>query len=327
MRRTSASPPSEVVAPFHHHALLYRGEAEFVSEIGRFVDAGLAGDEAVLVAVPPAKISLLKAVLGGRNEAAEQVSYVDLTAVGRNPAAMLPLWSDFVDRYLASGRRCRGISESVWPERAAAALTECRTHEALINLDFQDGPGWALMCAYDADELGDRALTDAAATHPSLLEGGEERPNSGYDPVSAGWLGYDDPLPAPASPPRELEFSRGALREVRNFVTDFAVEEGAAPDRVADLTLAVNEVVANSVRYGGGDGAVGVWRDGDTLLCEVSDGGTISDPFAGRRRPTSEQFGGRGLWIANRACDLVQVRSSPGRTTVRLHMELDGPAG
>ena len=41
-------------------------------------------------------------------------------------------------------------------------------------------------------------------------------------------------------------------------------------------------------------------------------------PLAGRLRPPPTQEGGRGLWLANQLCDLVQIRSRPGRTTVRL---------
>jgi hypothetical protein len=34
------------------------------------------------------------------------------------------------------------------------------------------------------------------------------------------------------------------------------------------------------------------------------------------------QLGGWGLWIANQACDLVQLRSLGGGTVARLHMQL-----
>jgi anti-sigma regulatory factor (Ser/Thr protein kinase) len=201
---------------------------------------------------------------------------------------------------------------------------ECRNHEGLLNLYFEDGPRWELLCPYDAGRLDDRTIEDARATHPRLLEHGEPRLNAAYDDASGGWLGFDDPLPPPASPPRELPFGRGSLHEVREFVAAFARQEGSPPDRRADLILAVNEIVANSIRYGGGHGLLSLWRDGDTFVCEVSDRGTISDPFAGRRRPTSDQFGGRGLWIANHSCDLVQIRSRPGTTSVRLHMGIAG---
>jgi anti-sigma regulatory factor (Ser/Thr protein kinase) len=36
----------------------------------------------------------------------------------------------------------------------------------------------------------------------------------------------------------------------------------------------------------------------------------------------SDQTGGRGLWLANQLCDLVELRSGPVETVVRLHMRL-----
>ena len=54
------------------------------------------------------------------------------------------------------------------------------------------------------------------------------------------------------------------------------------------------------------------------LLVEFEDSGSIEAPLAGRLRPGPTQDGGRGLWLANQLCDLVQIRSRPGRTTVRL---------
>jgi anti-sigma regulatory factor (Ser/Thr protein kinase) len=309
--------------PFAHQALLYRDEAEFVAEVARFIDEGVARGDAVLVVVPPAQIAELRSALGGPRNG-EQISFLDVTEAGRNPATILPLWIDFVEQNLAAGRGFRGVGEPVWPGRSEAALVECRNHEGLLNLYFEDGPRWELLCPYDAGRLDDRTIEDARATHPRLLEHGEPRLNAAYDDASGGWLGFDDPLPPPASPPRELPFGRGSLHEVREFVAAFARQEGSPPDRRADLILAVNEIVANSIRYGGGHGLLSLWRDGDTFVCEVSDRGTISDPFAGRRRPTSDQFGGRGLWIANHSCDLVQIRSRPGTTSVRLHMGIAG---
>jgi anti-sigma regulatory factor (Ser/Thr protein kinase) len=38
--------------------------------------------------------------------------------------------------------------------------------------------------------------------------------------------------------------------------------------------------------------------------------------------PEPGQLGGRGLWLANQLCDLVQIRCSPAGATVRLRMRL-----
>jgi hypothetical protein len=52
----------------------------------------------------------------------------------------------------------------------------------------------------------------------------------------------------------------------------------------------------------------------------VRDAGRIADPLAGRIRPAIEQVNGRGLWLINQLCDLVQVRAVPGGQVLRLHM-------
>ncbi|HEX6601792.1 MAG TPA: ATP-binding protein, partial [Solirubrobacterales bacterium] len=63
-------------------------------------------------------------------------------------------------------------------------------------------------------------------------------------------------------------------------------------------------------------------REGDELVCEIHDFGLIEDPLIGRERPPADQIGGRGLWIVNQLCDLVQVRSGEKGTFVRLRMSI-----
>ena len=90
--------------------------------------------------------------------------------------------------------------------------------------------------------------------------------------------------------------------------------------RTADLVAAVNEVATNSVCHGGGRGTLRLWPEARTLVCEVSDAGHISEPLVGRQRPDGDTADGRGLWLANQLCDLVQVRSFRSGTVVRLLM-------
>ena len=85
--------------------------------------------------------------------------------------------------------------------------------------------------------------------------------------------------------------------------------------------LAVAELAANSIRHGGGRGILRIWHDDGSVIAEIRDRGLIEDPLAGRRAPAAEQLGGRGLWIANAVCDLVQVRSTAQGTAVRVHMK------
>ena len=56
------------------------------------------------------------------------------------------------------------------------------------------------------------------------------------------------------------------------------------------------------------------------MICEVSDRGRLDEPLAGRTRPELGQNGGWGLWLANQLCDLVQLRTLPDGSVVRLHL-------
>jgi anti-anti-sigma factor len=106
---------------------------------------------------------------------------------------------------------------------------------------------------------------------------------------------------------------------VRRLAAQHAVTAGLA-DRATDVALVASELATNSVRHGGGGGALRLWRQAAALICEVRDHGHVVDPLVGRRRPVGTQIGGRGLWVVNQLCDLVQVRSSTAGTTVRVHI-------
>ena len=82
----------------------------------------------------------------------------------------------------------------------------------------------------------------------------------------------------------------------------------------------MNEVATNSLRHAAGAGVLRVWEEPHGLVCEVRDSGSFDVPLAGRERPVPGQLGGYGLWLANQLCDLVQIRSLPAGTVVRLHM-------
>jgi hypothetical protein len=60
--------------------------------------------------------------------------------------------------------------------------------------------------------------------------------------------------------------------------------------------------------------------ESDAVICEIRDGGQLSNPLAGRERPGAQDLGGRGLWMANQLCDLVQLRTYDDGNAVRIHM-------
>jgi anti-sigma regulatory factor (Ser/Thr protein kinase) len=133
--------------------------------------------------------------------------------------------------------------------------------------------------------------------------------------------------PAEARPPdvETFQFDRSTLHEVRSLVGREALRHRLPAARHSDLVTATSELAANSVLHGGGCGVLAVWVDDGALLIEVEDTGWIKDPLAGRRRPDPTQVSGRGLWLANALCDLVQIRSGPTGTVVRLRMKTGWP--
>ncbi len=77
--------------------------------------------------------------------------------------------------------------------------------------------------------------------------------------------------------------------------------------------------MSNSLRHADGARQILTWTNGTTVVCEVRDDGWVTDAMVGRLPPAPDQVGGRGLWIVNQLCDLVQLRSSATGTVVRLH--------
>jgi hypothetical protein len=62
---------------------------------------------------------------------------------------------------------------------------------------------------------------------------------------------------------------------------------------------------------------VTIWSQPDSVVCEVADDIPVNDPLTGRRAPSEEAHD--ALWVANQLCDLVQLRSTPDGTAVRVH--------
>jgi anti-sigma regulatory factor (Ser/Thr protein kinase) len=311
-------------AGFSHEVLFYSDDAEFLQGTVPLLRAGLEAGEPSLVAVRRSRSELLRGELG---DDAERVEFVDMEIVGRNPARIIPVWRDFLTR-AGTGVAVRGIGEPVWPGRDAAELDECQRHEQLLNLAFGRGREWLLLCPYDSAGLNDDVLEVAYKSHShAVCHGAEiESPawsSSGHGNGSGhGYAPFGGTLRPPPDGATALEFAHGGLSSVRELVGRESAAASLPAERGSDLVVAVSELAANSVLHGGGHGTVHVWREPGALLVEVRDRGTIEQPLVGRLRPGLEQEGGRGLWMVNQLCDLVQIRSGPDGSGVRLRMSL-----
>ena len=295
---------------FSHEALLYEGPDGFLAGTLPFIREGLQRDEAILVAVGAPTIASLREALGAD---AERVEFADMAVLGHNPARIIPAWHEFLSRHDGP---VRGIGEPIWAGRSASELVECQLHEALLNVAFAEVERFTLLCPYDVASLEESVVHEACGTHPRV----NERPSSGFRDAERLLAPFESPLPPPPALARLLGFELDTVGEVRPLTRECASDLGR--ERADDLVLAVAELAANSVRHGGGRGILRIWRDAGSIVCEVRDRGRIRDPLVGRRIPGTEQFDGRGVWIANAVCDLVQIRSTAQGTAIRLHMAL-----
>jgi anti-sigma regulatory factor (Ser/Thr protein kinase) len=296
-----------------HQAFLYRGLPEYVDTVASFINEGLTAGEPVMVAVPASKADMIRTGLKGRG-----TYFVDMTELGRNPARIIPAIEEFLQQH--QGRAARFVGEPIWPGRHPNEIAEATRHEALINVALADAPV-TILCPYDSDALADDVLDNSLRTHPEVTRAGLLEDSQAY--VSPGAVYSDEawPLSPPPGGAEVREFrSDTDLSKMRSWVQQFGWAAGLSVDRVDDLVLAVSEVVGNSVRHGGGAGAMGVWRSAEgAVVCDVRDSGHITDPLVGRHAPGPD-FDVNGLWLVNQLCDLVEVRSGGDGTQVRLTM-------
>jgi anti-sigma regulatory factor (Ser/Thr protein kinase) len=300
---------------FRHKALFYDGLDGFMASTLPFVRDGVTAGEPVMVAVDGEKIRLLREALGAD---ADAVRFVQMRDLGQNPGCIIPAWREFVAEHALTGRRLRGVGEPVWAGRTDDEIEECHQHEALLNVAFDDGPAWSLVCPYDRAALPADVIEAARRTHPIVGEDGVTRRSMSYRNPRIDPLGGE--LPPPPARRDEMSFTLSDLSTVRSMVEAWARAAGIERDRADDLVLAVNELATNSIRHGGGKGVIRAWRESGVFVCEVRDSGRIDDPLAGRGLPADGRQSGRGLWLVNQLVDLVQLRSLRDGSAVRLHM-------
>lgn len=296
---------------FSHEALFYRGIEDMVATVAPFVGEGVDLGEPVLVAMLPDRTRALREALG---PAASGVTFLDMEETGRNPARIIPAWQQFLDSY-PDHRTVRGVGEPVWAGRREVEIDECNLHESLLNVAFDDGPAWRLLCPYDAAALSDTVVRNAIRTHPVVW--GQER-DVEYAGHEHALSTFTEALAPSHFDADEITFGGADLSGLRSIVLRMGVQSGIGRDAADDITLAAHELATNSVLHGGGGGSLRAWTQPDAFVVEVRDSGRIADPLVGRERGFALAEGGRGLWMANRLCDLVQVRSTPGGTVVRL---------
>lgn len=138
---------------------------------------------------------------------------------------------------------------------------------------------------------------------------------------------------APASPGERAEvlldqaIDANSLYQLRASVAAHAVQAGLPQRRADDLVIAAHELAANVVRHGSGHGRLRLWRQGQTLHCQVTDHGfqqhadgngrdgqQFPDPASAL--PRWRVSPGHGLWLVRQLADQTSLHPGPSGSAV-----------
>ena len=302
-----------------HQAFVYESPEDFVVSMAPFVREGIARGDRVLGATKPANVKALREELG------DDAALVELHATGdwcAHPYERLQEVRRLVGE-AAEGNLVRTIEEPIW-DGSEATRRQWARYESIINLALADAP-LRFVCVYDGAALPDEILECAARTHPERVEHGSVVPCEHYVPPEE----FEPPLgsaPPTPSPTDVHELAIDADQQAfRTGVARIALELGMRAQRVEELVLAANEVATNALRYGRPPAAARCWRENGELVCEIADAGPgIADPLAGWILPDPPARSGWGLPMTRQLCDAVDISTTDGRTTVSLHLALNG---
>ncbi|MGH3695290.1 MAG: anti-sigma factor RsbA family regulatory protein [Pseudonocardiaceae bacterium] len=304
-----------------HQALPYGSAEEFLAGTVPFIREGLQCGDQIWIMSTVRDAGVLRVALGAD---ARRVVFGDCRRWFRHPVRALAALHRAVRLVDGGGQRLRMIGEPLWAARPGLEGTAWIRYESLVNVALA-AANTALLCTYDTRVVAPELVTQVARTHPNSIIHGNPRRCPGYvDPAVFNAELDTSPLPEPPHSAQQLTFDRlSQLATVRRFMTTYATSAGAIAQSVAQFVQAVDEVAINAIEHGGGSGLARVWTAPHTILCEIRDTGAgLRDPLAGYLPPPPGRADLRGLWMARQFCDLVEVRTDPAGTNVRLHLAL-----
>ncbi|WFE98706.1 ATP-binding protein [Micromonospora sp. WMMD964] len=130
----------------------------------------------------------------------------------------------------------------------------------------------------------------------------------------------DQHAPTAGRPLFSTSFDLTDLARVRIEIEAVSRRCGLDQDEIEDWVTAVNELLINVIRHGGGSGSMRLLLDG-RLTCEVTDQGRGFNAarYVPRvERPPLSGAGGMGLWVVGQMADYLLVVSGPAGTTIRI---------
>ncbi len=308
------SSPARAEQSYRHEAFLWHDRAGFTDSLVPFVTDGLDAGEPVMVAVIEEHGEWLREDLGAKSD---HVTFVDMAELGRNPAKIIPAWQKFLDTGAGGNSPARGIGEPIWVGRGADELIECQVHEALLNVAVDPTIPFWLVCPYDVAGLESAVIDEAYRSHPVVIEADAYRGSTSYAGRAHLEMMLGRELPTLTGEPTTIPFSRRNVERLQAFLKLEGHVAGLGLQQAADLATVTSGLAADSLERGATGGTIRVWRQQRSVVCEVVDDTHLDDPLAGRRAPLVDDAD--ALWAANQLCDLVQLRTTPTGTTVRVH--------
>jgi len=300
-----------------HVALPYDSDERFLEAVMPFLRDGVDGGDAILAATSPSKLALLRAELGSKVRLIDSADWYD------HPARIVSNVLHHLEDEAGAGRRLRLLSEPLWLGRTPLEILEWQRVEALVNVVFADTDA-LIMCPYDVNVLPLAILEGARRTHPTSMHGRFQRANPAYqDPEEFSARCDREPLTPVPEDSAALPVRSPDMRDLRALISAHARRHGMTGGSLHHLLVAVTEVATNALNHGAQPIELRLWPEGDQLVCEIADQGHWNPPggpgpglVPPRERPAL------GLWAVRMLCDIVQVRTGPEGTHVRIRTPL-----
>jgi anti-sigma regulatory factor (Ser/Thr protein kinase) len=294
-----------------HHGLLHPPSADLADVVAPLVAERLTRGQPVLVVLPPATA----VTLPGRLPSLLGLHTADSPALYRHPRRVLGHYLNWITETGAG--RPTTIVAAPDPGGGDSYRAALWMHIDALTTQALAGCNLTLICAYPRHPSVTTAVRQA---HPSLLNGAVT-PSPDHLPAEQFLTNHPLPPPSQLGQPdiTHLIDHPAQLTQLRQIAGGHAAHTGLPADRGEDFVLAITEVVSNALEHGIPPATVCWWTTPTTVICQITDNGHFTQPLAGLLPPHTNQYRGRGLWMAHQLCDQVYVWPDP--TTIRLHMD------
>ena len=218
--------------------------------------------QAAVAATAPAHIDLLRDGLGSD---ASKVAFIDQDEWYLRPAMTIAGWKEWLTKFAQRGfEYTRAIGE--------VKLRSDRSHtDELDQVRIEPQrcfPGCStwIVCPYDMRSLPKFIIEEVWRTHPTVWNANRQASDRYVDPATL-LTNIPEPMPAVVGDPfAELRIGTSPV-EVRKRAREAGVAARLSTERIDDLLVALNEIVANSITHGRGPSecASGSWRTASSV--------------------------------------------------------------